>query len=76
MLPLHCSRCGRLIGRAEKETIDGQTVCTRCFKKLGGGEVPMTRKKAAITLIVAILATILVLGGLFYVISWINDAAS
>ena len=76
MLPLHCKQCGRLIGRAEKHTIDGKTVCAGCFDKLGGNESTLTRGQSAFYIALGISIIAVILGLLYLAVQWfVNNVA-
>ncbi len=70
-MTLHCENCGRVIGRTERETWEGETVCGRCFNKLKAaaeGADPQTPKRMLKHVIGAALATIVVVGTVLYVL--------
>ena len=76
MFPLHCDNCGRIIGRAERESFEGRTVCGRCLQKLGGAGTPLEGKQAMkTTVIIAAITTVVggaALLGLLKILSTLN----
>lgn len=71
-----CDNCGRAIGRIDSETVEGQTVCLRCAKRLKA-EAEAANPTAKVTstkqMVVAIVVTMVVVGTVLFGIKKLMD---